>query len=172
MVEEQIPIDEAVRRELARRLDPGLVRTGWAVVTIRNPEGFHLVYRLRRRKPYADSRGIVRPGRGYWIDARSGFEWTPVGGVTPEGILQQTRYSTPERSLQYGATLVLVGLRTGSLGVEAHGRVYTISVEDRCGRCGSELEDPESIERGYGPDCWGIVSGKRAKRGRSAKTTA
>lgn len=31
-----------------------------------------------------------------------------------------------------------------------------------CRRCDSELTDPESIERGYGPVCWGEATGSRA----------
>lgn len=27
--------------------------------------------------------------------------------------------------------------------------------EGRCGRCGRKLTTPESIERGFGPECWG-----------------
>lgn len=32
----------------------------------------------------------------------------------------------------------------------------------RCGRCGRLLTNPESIERGIGPECWGIMHPKYA----------
>ena len=34
----------------------------------------------------------------------------------------------------------------------------TAMEESRCGRCGHELTDPESIARGIGPDCYGHVT--------------
>jgi hypothetical protein len=33
---------------------------------------------------------------------------------------------------------------------------------DLCGRCGRELTDPVSIERGLGPDCFGALTGSEA----------
>ena len=27
----------------------------------------------------------------------------------------------------------------------------------KCQKCGKKLTDPESIERGYGPECWGSI---------------
>ena len=33
---------------------------------------------------------------------------------------------------------------------------------DLCGRCGQPLTDPHSIERGFGPDCFGMVTLARA----------
>lgn len=36
-----------------------------------------------------------------------------------------------------------------------------IDVAALCGRCGEELTDPESIERGYGPVCWGEATRAR-----------
>lgn len=29
----------------------------------------------------------------------------------------------------------------------------------RCQKCGKKLTDPESIKRGYGPECWGRIPG-------------
>lgn len=30
----------------------------------------------------------------------------------------------------------------------------------RCQKCGKKLTDPESMERGYGPECWSGIAGK------------
>lgn len=30
----------------------------------------------------------------------------------------------------------------------------------RCQKCGKKLTDPESIKRGYGPECWETISGQ------------
>ena len=29
----------------------------------------------------------------------------------------------------------------------------------KCQKCGRKLTDPESIKRGYGPECWGRIQG-------------
>lgn len=34
---------------------------------------------------------------------------------------------------------------------------YTIYHEGRCAHCGRPLRDPQSIERGFGPDCWKYI---------------
>jgi hypothetical protein len=36
-----------------------------------------------------------------------------------------------------------------------------IVAEDACGKCGLPLTDPESIERGFGPDCYGMLTKSR-----------
>lgn len=36
--------------------------------------------------------------------------------------------------------------------------------EGRCGRCGRRLTVPESCETGYGPECWEVITGEKAKR--------
>lgn len=39
--------------------------------------------------------------------------------------------------------------------------VAEVAVADLCGRCGQPLTDPQSIERGFGPDCFGMVTVSR-----------
>lgn len=36
-----------------------------------------------------------------------------------------------------------------------------VVAEDACGKCGQPLTDPESIERGFGPDCFGELTRSR-----------
>lgn len=36
---------------------------------------------------------------------------------------------------------------------------FTLKEANYCGKCGRELTDPVSIERGLGPDCYGAVTG-------------
>ncbi len=33
----------------------------------------------------------------------------------------------------------------------------------KCQKCGKKLTDPESKIRGYGPECWGYITGKNSK---------
>lgn len=38
--------------------------------------------------------------------------------------------------------------------------IFEVNHAGRCGRCGRLLTNPESIERGIGPECWGIMHPK------------
>lgn len=42
--------------------------------------------------------------------------------------------------------------------VELHPDLESVKLADRCARCSREISDPESIERGVGPECWGKVT--------------
>lgn len=33
------------------------------------------------------------------------------------------------------------------------------NIYSRCQKCGKKLTDPESRARGYGPECWGTITG-------------
>ena len=33
----------------------------------------------------------------------------------------------------------------------------------KCQKCGKKLTDPESIRRGYGPECWESITGQKIK---------
>lgn len=46
--------------------------------------------------------------------------------------------------------------------------VALIDAADECGRCGSELTHPHSIERGFGEVCWGEVARGRPVRALAA----
>lgn len=168
-----IPLDEALAAALAaRKADASatpqmrvgdLIRTGQALVTLRNPDGLHLVYRLRARQPWTGRDGRERPGGGYWLDCRvAGVEWVAVGIADPAGGLRYTENATPDRAIRYGARILLRALvdNVRVISTDA-GRVYTLHVEDRCGRCGEELTDPLSVEDGLGPTCYEREHGHR-----------
>lgn len=164
-----IPLDEALAAMRAQRaatqpLHVGdLIRTGQALVTLRNPDGLHLVYRLRKRAPWKGRDGRERPGDGYWLDCRvAGVEWVAVGIAANTGDLRFTDRSTPDRAIRYGAQILLRALVDHVRVIATpNGRVYTLHVEDRCGRCGEELTDPLSVEDGLGPTCYERENGRR-----------
>jgi hypothetical protein len=54
------------------------------------------------------------------------------------------------------AVRVLFAEAASALHSEGDG--YRIQVEDACGRCGRALTDPESIDRGIGPECFGRIT--------------
>lgn len=33
----------------------------------------------------------------------------------------------------------------------------------KCQKCGKKLTDPESIRRGYGPECWESITGQKIR---------
>ncbi len=39
-----------------------------------------------------------------------------------------------------------------------------IRLEDYCGHCGRPLSDPQSIDRGFGPECWGRTTKAKHQR--------
>ncbi|MCD8011626.1 MAG: DUF6011 domain-containing protein [Lachnospiraceae bacterium] len=43
---------------------------------------------------------------------------------------------------------------------------------NKCQKCGKQLSDPDSMRRGYGPECWENITGEPARKGKSipAKT--
>lgn len=161
------PIEQALSDALAARQARAargeLVRTGQALVTLRNPEGLHLVYRLRKRTAWIDRSGVERPGDGYWIDCReAGHSWVLVGIASPNGTLTKTKHATEDRAIRYGAAILLRALVEDTRTIStSSGRVYTLHVEDRCARCGEELTDPLSIEDGIGPTCYEREHGHR-----------
>lgn len=155
---QSIPLKDALAAALAHVRDRerlgSLTRTGSAHAEIRNPEGRTLRYRIRRKRDWIDRYGNPRSGRGYWIDAHVGFEWRIVGGSTPEGALQPVAGGPSEEYLLLGARLVLIGLRDHQLVVEHRNRIYTLSVEDRCGRCDGPLNAWAECEGCYQSATW------------------
>ena len=43
--------------------------------------------------------------------------------------------------------------------------MYTI-----CRKCGKKLSDPESMQRGYGPECWAKLTGCHPSAGKSGNS--
>ncbi len=39
----------------------------------------------------------------------------------------------------------------------------------RCQKCGKKLTDPDSMKRGYGPECWASITGISADTGEKKK---
>lgn len=146
-----------------------LVRTGAAIVTVRNENDQHLTFRLRARAPWTGRDGIERPADGYWMDLKTSYgEWDACGIATEDGQLRPTSRSTGNHTSLYAAHITLALLAnardTNKHQVTLRSRTYTMLLEERCGKCGRELTDPVSIERGLGPECFGKATGsKRAK---------
>lgn len=49
--------------------------------------------------------------------------------------------------------------------VDRDGKVSRMYI--KCQKCGHRLTDPESQRRGYGPECWGSITGEVRSQGSS-----
>lgn len=76
-----------------------------------------------------------------------------------------------DRLLAYAAKAALTFARTGTVPQPGNGRVECVEAS-LCGRCGLELTDPVSIERGIGPECFGKETGTTTIRSRPKATRA
>jgi Family of unknown function (DUF6011) len=70
------------------------------------------------------------------------------------GVLAFSRHATPAAQWTVGALLRYLSGVSVKLTAQAE-----IAASSHCLKCGRELSDPESLERGYGPDCWGELTG-------------
>lgn len=132
--------------------DPRFFEGGNALFTVSNPTGERYTYKIR--KP--------RPTTPYFVSLLTGPDnrtsYTYIGLYIPQRpndpiqLTQKSKLpptSTPIRVFSWAVRLIRSG-RPIPQG-------YAIQHEGRCCRCGRVLTVPESIERGIGPECAGIL---------------
>ena len=141
-----INIDETTRA--GRMLAAGRV-----TVTFRSPSGQHITITAKCRKREDSGRWVRCPldeavivflevpsSGGYFPDRVAKI--TARAGFVPDTVADPARVWCARRLLEYVAGSEMPA------GLE-------VFEEDRCGRCGRELTDPVSVERGIGPECAG-----------------
>lgn len=149
--------DSAMRdpERMARQL-----AAGHLTVTITNTTKGH--HRTLRFKP--TKRGDAWDGRAWFV--KDGEVYVGMAIVDRDsGLLElrRTRGSTTDRAALYAAGLVVAMLDRKVAVDEVRGHSYQLVAASTCGRCNRELTDPESIERGIGPECYGKqTASKRA----------
>lgn len=88
---------------------------------------------------------VRRPTKGNWegyvfvdrlIGNPGGYRKVPVRGLDADAVLTAVEVDPM-------AAMVRFGLLSGT-----------------CGKCGADLSDPQSLERGIGPDCWKTMADK------------
>lgn len=116
---------------------------GVTLVIVNDATGNHEYFRFRRTDhiPYVLVDVVDSPSRDF-----------RYAGVLDEGSFRTTRYSKvrPENAEQ--ARVIL----NWTLDRVVSGKdLKTVRClhSGRCGRCGRKLLDPESLDRGLGPDC-------------------
>lgn len=78
------------------------------------------------------------------------LKFTPTAKSPPEG--------DPHRAFRYAWRNLVLKQRIAP--------DLEIWHEGRCGRCGRMLTTPESIERGFGEDCWNFLLTQQERSGR------
>lgn len=99
--------------------------------------------------PFAEASHVyISQGQGSWGSPK-------VGTYYPNsGLLYLNRgFDTP--AWEYAVKQTLYAAVTGVLDTDLH----EIREANYCGKCGKELTDPVSIERGIGPTCYGDTTG-------------
>jgi hypothetical protein len=81
-----------------------------------------------------------------------------IGTFRPTtGYFYEDNAADPKRV--WAAIAALKFACTGEMHLQAE-----YAEADKCGRCGRELTDPESIARGIGPECYGQMTGSSHER--------
>lgn len=121
------------------------ILAGNAIFTLRSRKtGAHYTYRVRKLtdKELWFSSVLTAPNEYTYMGVIEGeqFRLTKKSSYTEDTL--------PVRGLRYALRGVFSGTVPGDLDIMHEGR---------CGRCCRPLTRPDSIERGLGPECAGII---------------
>lgn len=131
---------------------------GRAVFTVSNPAGDHYTFKVRR----VESEWPKYSGKmttTYFVNVKTAKTDHPYGYIgildAKKGTIKCTAKSeflpgTKEYSVAAWACQAVVNAKMIPDG-------YHIEHAGRCGKCGRQLTDPESIQRGIGPECWSMI---------------
>lgn len=113
----------------------------------------HITLRFRCRRKSASGKWITVPFDKATHLFIEDYDWETIGTVYPQtGVLFFAPKTTEAARWCVFAVFRLV---SGDTSVE---RQAEFTPEDICIRCGKPLTDPQSIERGYGPECFGMAT--------------
>jgi hypothetical protein len=124
--------------------------------------GRHLTLRLRcsRRDPDGPKRWPTVPFDDATHVFVDDFDGEEIAMYAPSrGVIVWAPRATP--AAQWTVAALMRYLAGADTRLIAQAELAAVS---HCLRCERELTDPESIERGYGPDCYGEVTGSRPER--------
>lgn len=123
---------------------------GKATVTLKSEKtGEHLTYQVRKWKK-------AKNGTLHFVSVRTGNDFADVGVVRDSNSFSRGN----KADLEFDDKRVK-GFRWFFDHLRQHQLPPKCEVwhEGQCGRCGRPLTDPESIERGIGPDCLAKMGG-------------
>lgn len=129
------------------------ILAGNAVFTLTSlASGDHYTFRVSQAK---DEHGT--PQERWFAEVETGYRDFRYLGMVDQATgvrrTKATRYSDDA-----GCMKALRWFLRAALGGHLPDKVE-VRHEGRCGRCGRELTEPTSIDRGIGPDCWERMGG-------------
>ena len=126
--------------------NPKFFEAGRAVFTVDNGKGTHYTFRIGRKN---DTQPLFV---GLLTGPNNEADYTYMGLYKPE--TQEVRLTNKSK---YTDDTQPVKVVRWALKQVAEGKElpvgYSIKHEGRCCRCGRTLTTPESVERGFGPEC-------------------
>jgi len=136
-----------------------MMEQGRVTVTFRSPTGSHITITAKAKAPRENGQGWttvpLAEARVVYFEVPNETGWndrvakmTRNGGFVAEANADPARVFCAKQLVRF-----LGGLETPTS--------LEIFEEDRCGRCGRQLTDPVSIERGIGPECYGKCTGSQ-----------
>jgi hypothetical protein len=136
---------------------------GGITATVTAPGGEHVTIRVKTRRRASNGRwaraGLLDSGVRTFVDL--GHDGAIRAGEIIDGFrIRWSRSVSPEARLAVVALFASAGHPDNRPAYENAG--WAFQVADRCGRCGRELTDPESIQRGIGPECFGQATSSHA----------
>ena len=136
-------------KKTRRQLEPENIRdfmlAGKSIVTFKSLKtGKHFTYKVKKAKGDYSTR--------YFVSVNQNDGYSYMGMITAaNGIFTNTRGSEISRIAPSFLAFRWVWLHIVNNSFPLKG--VEVWHEGRCGRCGKQLTDPESIESGYGPYC-------------------
>ena len=138
----------------SRRLSQGAL-----TVTVSSKKTMrHITLRFRCRRKSASGKWITVPFAEASHVFVEDYDWETIGTLYPNsGVLF---FAPKTNEAARWCVVAVLRLVNGDRSVE---RQAEFAPEDICIRCGKPLTDPQSIERGYGPECFGMATQSVAK---------
>lgn len=141
------------------KLSKEFLLAGRAVFTVNNDKGEHYTYKVRGK----DGEYKGEKQRTFFLSVKkdslqSRFGYVYIGIVNPDkGTIKCTtksHFMPGQREYDVAAWASQCVIQKKLIPDN-----YQIQHAGRCGRCAKLLTDPQSIERGIGPDCWKVMHG-------------
>lgn len=154
------PVPNAASGPHYPELSEKFLLAGRALFTVSNPKGDHYTFKVRRVESEWPA-GSGKMSNTYFVNVKTSGTDRPYQYVgilkTDTGDIKCTAKSvflpgTKEYDIAAWACKSVIGMKLIPEG-------YHIEHAGHCGKCGRTLTDPESIQRGIGPECWSVMSG-------------
>lgn len=122
----------------------------------------HITLRLRAKRKGTSGKWSTVPFRDATHVFIEDYDWETIATMYPNSGMV---FFAPKTTVAARWCVEAVFRHvSGDKSVE---RDAEIVPEDNCIRCGRPLTDPESIERGYGPECFGMATQAKTEAARS-----